>query len=361
MRFTDVDRKLPTRWDGLRKRLESRKSDFHPVTLGEYLRLSSSDREAYDNGRIAYIAGGIIVALPTITNAISAMKIAMDQNSSPGRDDHLGVIISAPGSHGKTTACMVLLEYVYNAYRAEFGDVPEGIVPGAFISVPAVATQKSLIMALADFYGLPYPDRISQPRLTRIVCEAIDQSHTQLIVLDELQNIAGKGPHKSESLATLKQLSNQLAATFVYSGVDLLGSNMLDGTAGQQLTRRAALVKVTTFENTSIDGRRAWKSLIGALGRDMPLFATEPSELVAMSDLLYERTGGNIGSLRNLLSQAAITVIERGKPEQERIDQELIHQAVLDAAAEEELEFSEWAPLPGFSGRRRRQIEDEVL
>jgi hypothetical protein len=72
-----------------------------------------------------------------------------------------------------------------------------------------------------------------------------------------------------------------------------------------------------------------------------------------MSDLLYERTGGNIGSLRNLLSQTAIKVIEDGDPIRECLDENLIHQAVLDAAAGQELEFGECAPLPGARGRRR--------
>ena len=354
MRFTDPHRKLPTRWDGLCQRMESRQYTFERIDLNDYLALGAEDRQAYDDARIDFISGGIVVGIPTIVNAIEAVKIAMDQNSSSGRDDHLGVIISAPGSHGKTTACMVLLGHVYDAYKARFGSIPSGVVPVAFISVPAVATQKSLVMALADFYGLPYPERLSQPQLARMVCEAIHQSHTQLIVLDELQNMAGIGPHKSESLATLKQFSNQVAATFVYSGVDLLGTNMLAGTAGAQLTRRASLVEVTTFEKSSAEGRHYWEAFIRSLGREMPLFATSPDNLAAMSDLLYERTGGNIGSLRNLLSQTAIKVIEGGDSMRECLDADLIHQAVLDAAAEQKLEFGDCAPLPGARGRRRR-------
>lgn len=73
-----------------------------------------------------------------------------------------------------------------------------------------------------------------------------------------------------------------------------------------------------------------------------------PGTLTAMSDYLFHRTGGMIGSLSQLIRGAAVLAIEDGS---EAITEELLEIVPIDFAAEQ----SERLTTPAKSTRRRRR------
>jgi hypothetical protein len=64
----------------------------------------------------------------------------------------------------------------------------------------------------------------------------------------------------------------------------------------------------------------------------LPLRQHRKGSLAALAGYLHDRTGGSIGSLRALLSDAAIAAIQE---ESERIDRQLLESIPTDRAATE--------------------------
>src|SRR5690625_6964137 len=104
------------------------------------------------------------------------------------------------------------------------------------------------------------------------------QSMTQVVVVDELHNLARRSSSNGESVDTLKDLSNDAPATFVYAGIKLEDSGLLAGPRGEQVARRFSPLRMALYDYTTPTARRAWRGVVMAFSKALPLFAHERSE-----------------------------------------------------------------------------------
>ena len=134
----------------------------------------------------------------------------------------------------------------------------------------------------------------------------------------------------AESSDYLKYLAERTPATMVYAGVELESAGLFSGLRGRQLAGRFTLVRATPFSYAAQEDRRTWTSLIAAFEAHLRLLNHKPGTLPRLSSHLYTRTGGNIGSLSQLVKKAAITAIQDGT---ERITKYLLETINIDIAA----------------------------
>jgi hypothetical protein len=121
-------------------------------------------------------------------------------------------------------------------------------------------------------------------------------------------------------------------ATFLYAGIDLLQSDLLSGHMGRQIKGRITIHEMRPYSNGTRVQRDAWEELILGIESLLPLGRHPEGSLASLTSYLYDRTGGSIGSLRALLSDAAIAAILDGA---EKADRKLLDTVPTDHAAEE--------------------------
>jgi type II secretory pathway predicted ATPase ExeA len=246
---------------------------------------------------------------------------------------HSGVVISRGSTLGKTTLCKrLMLEVHRDYYRQNAGIQNNNVVPVAYIEVPAASNGKNLMRAFTDFFGMTVNRAETMVGLRNRVVDMLNTVGTHLVVIDELHNLARNTQGNGESHDVLKNLHNDVPATFLYAGIDV--QNMLAGPRGQQIGGRFALLELHRYNLSRMDDKKMWQVLVNQFEASLLLRHHEKGTLVAMSDYLFERTNGSIGSLGRLLTGAAMDAITDPNIEVERIDHDLLEAQTLDLAAE---------------------------
>lgn len=303
-------------------------------TDAEYEDLSAADKAAYDRARMLYLSGGIVIDTPQVQRARRLLTQHFAENA--GRNSgHAGLMLSGDSTVGKTTTCKALMRYVHAQYSKQFPDFrAHGRVPVAYIEVPAGSTGKLLMKTFADFFGLTVRSGESMVSIRSRVVDLLNDAGTQLIVVDELHNLAGRSASNGESVDVLKLLHNDVPATFVYAGIDLIGSALLTGPRGSQIGGRFTALEMTRLNSTDAEDRATWARLVSTLEKKLPLRHHEPGTLKKLAPYLYDRTSGSIGSLSRLITGAAIETIANPGIAKEALDKDLLDTRVLDIAAE---------------------------
>jgi hypothetical protein len=247
-----------------------------------------------------------------------------------------GLIVSGAAGTGKTTAI------------TQFGKTYELIdrqrhpgtdrIPVVYVTVPPAATPRMLAVEFARFLGLPITPRANITDVIEAVCGVCLDTHTALVLVDEIHNLQLSTRNGAEVSDTLKYFSERIPATFVYSGVDVDRAGLFAGTRGQQLAGRFGLISTVAFGY-----QQEWKGLVATLEDALRLYRHRPGTLTRLDRYLHQRTGGMIGSLSHLLRGAAIEAILAGS---ERLSKQLLDGVGLDHAAHHHAVGTRCQPTP---------------
>ncbi|WP_435885445.1 ATP/GTP-binding protein [Streptomyces tauricus] len=129
----------------------------------------------------------------------------------------------------------------------------------------------------------------------------------------------------------LKDLTERIRATFVYTGIDVASTPLFFGVRGAQLAGRASLITCGPLP-TRHGQTRPFTDLITDMENALDLTQHPPGTLPRHASYLHQRTSGRIGSLARLIRQAAITASCDGA---ERITKKSLEAIQLDHLAEE--------------------------
>lgn len=343
-----------SRWDTLLPALGPDRKRFAMLPREDYDALDASGRKEFDRDRGRFMAGGMTIQTQAITDLIARFTKAdmMNDGALVGRR---GVMVSAPPSTGKSTACVSLIEYYLAQYDREHpGALADGAVPAIYASIPPTRTVKGTLQRISRFLGLPFKPSDTEADLAAMLEAVLPLVGTKLIVLDEVQMLKAEESTSRPAVNNLKDLTNYFQGTIVYSGVSLTDCGFMFGDAGLQLGRRVFAVSVPDF-TTELTAEKAaeWAKTVESFARALPLYATDPPSLRAESEWLHSFTGGTIGTLKAVLFDAAITLIQRGDPDHETITREALASAQRDYAAESGANGVQPAPLPGAAKRRK--------
>jgi len=333
--FHDLDRPPSLhRHEDLARYLASGPNRPHLVSSVELAEMSETERNTYDRQRVIYLSGGIVLNTPDLIAAQKLLVSTFAQNA--GRNSgHAGLMITGPSTIGKTTTAKALMRFVHDQYVRQVA--PSGMnnrIPVMYVEVPAGSTAKLLMRTFAEFLGLSIRSGESTGAIRARVVSALTAARTQLIVVDEVHNLAGRTAGIGESVDLLKGLHNDVPATFLYAGIDLTRGELMEGPRGRQIAGRFATLQLNPLHHGVEADRRTWGGLINAFEKELLLSEHVLGTLAREARYLWERTGGSIGSLGRLLTGAAIEAITNPNL-RETINRELLEGGRIDHHAED--------------------------
>lgn len=307
----------------------------------------------YDQQRLDYLSGGIVLHTQAVLGAKLQLTRAFQENRARN-SGHAGVMLSGESTVGKTTTAKRVMRWVLGEYAKQVPDWRSyEQVPVMYVEVPWDSSGKALLQDMAAFFGLSVSRRDTSADLRNKVVGAIRRARTQLIVVDELQNLAASNKAGlGETVDLLKGLHNDVSSTFMYCGVDLLRSSLMNGARGQQLKNRFSVVELSAYKWSNPDHRRQWKRLVRGFEENLLLRDHKVGTLDAELQYLWERTGGSIGSVGKRLTGTTIELINEGA-ELETLDRARLDAYKLDINAENHYE----KVRERLTGRRKSATE----
>ena len=308
-------------------------------SMTEWESWSEAERMRYNRTRYVYHGGFAPIATPDLQDFHNQMLLQLRNNLDSGDGACPGGLLDGLGTLGKTTILNQLGKRFEQEFNSTFPAEDPGqqhlVIPVAIVTMTSAATPKDLSLSLARFYDVPLPKNttsITNSDITAAVIEAADFHHTQLIMVDEAHFIKVKTDAGELANTHFKALMNATGATFVFAGIDCKGIGLL----GEGLDDK---------RKSHIGGRLIYKA-IAPMTRDSPVWTGVLRDLESnlvlgdfpagrfteqLSDYLYMRTSGSIGSLMNLIRKAARVAVETST---ETIDEELLQGIDIDHNAE---------------------------
>ncbi|MGW7095484.1 TniB family NTP-binding protein [Streptomyces sp. NPDC054874] len=349
-RQPDTDEQAPpdsplTTKEGWRRYVEHESVPPKLLTAPEGAALSGRQRAAADDRRREYHADLPLVNTPTIRKVISTVRLLIQLNRHQV-SARRGVILSGASGTGKTTA-LTQLGRAHELATRKRHPHDRARLPVVYVTVPPAATPKMLAMEFARFFGLTFLARATHTDIVDAVCATAAHVHVDLVLVDELHNLNLGSRSGAEASDQLKYFAERLPATFAYAGIDIESQGLFAGTRGRQIAGRFVVIPAAPFSYATTGDKDAWRGLVGTLESVLRLHEHTPGTLTTMSDYLFHRTGGMIGSLSQLIRGAAVLAIEDGS---ETITEELLEIVPIDFAAEQ----SEELTAPAKATKRRR-------
>ena len=108
---------------------------------------------------------------------------------------------------------------------------------------------------------------------------------------------------------------------------------MFAGMRGRQIAGRFISLATSAFGYATEAEKQDWANLVAPIEASLRLHRHKPGTLLHQAAYLHQRTGGMIGSLDQLIHEAANEAISDGT---EKITRKHLDAIVLDTAAEEQ-------------------------
>ena len=333
---------MPVSGDGLRHPLATREgwavfvSRSRPepprlLSAGDLERLDAAEREIYDDARMDYHSELVLVATPDIRKITTtgAKLIVNNRGKQLGRR---GLIVSGPSGTGKSIS-ITQLGRIHQVETERRSPGSTGRVPVVYIIVPPAATPKMLAIEIAAFLGLPVSSHDSQHAITQAVAGVLRKVGCSLILVDEVHRLDLRTRAGAAASDQLKYFFDSIGATFVYAGLDLAENGMFAGMRGRQIAGRFITVTTSAFGYATSGEQTDWARLVATIEESLRLHRHKPGTLLGLASYLHQRTGGMIGSLDQLIHEAANDAIADGT---EKITRKHLDAVILDTAAEEQ-------------------------
>ncbi|WP_214367034.1 ATP-binding protein [Pseudonocardia sp. H11422] len=293
------------------------------------LALPARRRADLDDARRDYHGELPMVSTPTIRQVLTTGRLLIQLNRRQ-ISARRGLILSGASGTGKTTALTQLGRTHDRAVRKRHpGQAGRHRLPVVYVTVPPAATPRMLAVEFARFFGLDFGRRANLPDIVNAVCSVAARTHVELVLVDELHNLDLTTRSGAEVSDQLKYFAERLPATFAYAGIEVEVQGLFAGVRGRQIAGRFTLVNSAAFPYGTDEQRTDWRSLVATMESMLRLHKHEPGTLVEQADYLYQRTGGMIGSLSQLIRGAAVLAVG----EDEQITRDLLDLVPVDYAA----------------------------
>ncbi|MEV5981425.1 TniB family NTP-binding protein [Streptomyces sp. NPDC052114] len=287
----------------------------------------------------------------------------VDSNQQDGDKAKGAVALDAFPGLGKTTAVLAFAREFHRreiTERGAFTAQGHERWPVCRVGLTGNTGMKDLNRSMLEFFGHPGRHTSTAAQLGMQALDCMLLCEVRLLILDDLHFLKWRKTSGIEVSNHLKWIANEFPVTLLKVGVGLADKGLFsEGERGgdsalAQTGRRTTRLDMPPFTIDAEPGRRHWRQLLLALEQRIVLADAYPGMLAdALSDYLFARSTGHIGSLMTLVNRACQRAVRTGA---ERLTQGLLDQVRNDEAAEHARAELEHALHSGKASSRPRAM-----
>ncbi|MCM6772416.1 TniB family NTP-binding protein [Nocardia sp. CDC159] len=306
--------------------------DGAPMPMRNLRKLSAEQRAVYDTTRRLYIDDERVYQTANIAAIEKQTRRMLDRSRSKTSVVRRGLRISGPSTTGKSTAIIHVGKRLERSLRKRCDrEHDRSFVPIAYITISDINNANKLWFAFAQFYGIELPKRGTIEERMYIISALMRDLGTRFVLVDEVHHLDLRKSQGAETANALKRLAEHTDTSMIYSGIDLDTAPLFTGRAGEQWRKRTIPYDMQACSLDAPTRRAEWIQLVKSFAGDLPLCDYRPEDLTPLAEYLFHRTGGMVGSLRQLLTDAACEAIDTGT---EKITRTLLDGVSLDQDAD---------------------------
>lgn len=321
------------------------------LTRRELANLSEDAARAYNRQRSQWHANLGPIKTPQLAALHEDLWDIIDSNAQFGDRAKGSVAIDAFPGLGKTTAIHAFLRQYHQREIEDLGPVTESGAerwPVCFVGLTGNTGIKEFNRSILEFFAHPGTNRGTAADYSRRALDCVLSCETRVLIVDDLHFLQGRNSSDIAISNHFKYIANEFPVTTVFVGAGLKDRGLFS--EGQdynnavlaQTGRRTTCLDLEPFMVTDQAGRAQWQQLLTAIEQRIVLTETYPGMLAdELSDYLYARSTGHIGSLMSLINRGCQRAVRSGT---EKLTVGLLNKIKNDVASE----------------RARRQLEAAI-
>ncbi|RIS88675.1 AAA family ATPase [Mycobacteroides abscessus] len=326
-----------------------------PLTRKE---LEDLDEEAYDDynrQRREWHANLGPIKTPQLAALHEDLWDIVDSNLQDGDKAKGAVEIDAFPGLGKTTS---VLDFAKKFHRREIKEQGTQTSAGherwpvCRVGLTGNTGMVEFNKAMLAFYAHPGTSRGKAADYAYRALDNVLSCETKLLVVDDLHFLRWRNTVGVEISNHFKYIANEFPVTLIFVGVGLAARGLFseghsyEDAVIAQTGRRTTKLDVRPFGIDTDEGKREWRQLLLALEKRIVLADKHPGMLADdLSDYLFARSTGHIGSLMTLINRGCQRAVRTGA---ELLSRELMDLVKNDEASEKARQELEMA----FEARR---------
>jgi hypothetical protein len=302
--------------------------------------LGEDARKDYNQQRRIWHANLGPIKTPQLVALHEDLWDIVDSNAQDGDKAKGAIAIDAFPGLGKTTAVLAFAKQFHQReITAEGTDTGHGHErwPVCRVGLTGNTGMRDFNRAMLEFFAHPGTKRGTAAEFAHRALDCFLTCQVRLLIVDDLHFLRWRAIPGVEVSNHFKYIANEFPVTLLFVGVGLAerglfseGSSYSDAVLAQT-GRRTTALDMCPFTINTEHGRQEWRQMLRAIEHRMVLAASHPGMLTDLSDYLFARSTGHIGSLMTLINRGCQRAVRTGT---EYLDQALLDGVKNDAASE---------------------------
>ena len=205
---------VPDSLVGWREFVNRRNIEPEHLTLKQIKALSPAKKEQYDRERFAWLGADIVLEIPDTEALTHQTRVLMARSSAPPATARRGLVISGSAGRGKSAAALLIGRRHERTMRAELGRYDDSFAPVVHTVVPPGTTPKMMMLAFANFLGLPVPNRATARDLIEQVVGVMRSLSVSPVLADEVHNLKTNHQAGSDAASALTRPPAEAEAVY---------------------------------------------------------------------------------------------------------------------------------------------------
>jgi hypothetical protein len=338
----NLDNLSLARKEGWRDFVEApRRERPESLTVRQIRRLNEPARAIYNTRRRTWHANMGTIKTPELIALHEQLEVILDSNVQDGDKAKGAIAVDGNPYVGKTTASLASAKLFHQREIAAHGPYTRAgheRWPVCRIGLQGNTSLKDFNRALCDFFAHPGAVRGSASQFANRALDLMLSCEVRLLIIDDLHFLHWQHRGGVEIGNQFKYVANDFPVTLLLIGVglkarDVLGEGDIDkDTIFTQTPRHTTILEMQPFSISTERARRQWRDILVAIERRIILGRKQTGMLAdELSDYLFARSGGYIGSLMTLINRGCTRAIRTGA---ETLDKPLLDHITIDSAAE---------------------------
>lgn len=264
-----------------------------------------------------------------------------DSNDQDGDKVKGGIALDAFPGLGKTTAVLAFARKLHRLIIKEEGkytDDGHERWPVCRVGLTSNTGMRDFNRAILEYFSHPGRHRGTTAEFGYRALDSVLSAETKLLIVDDLHFLKWRNKSGIEVSNHFKYIANEFPVTLLMVGVGLENRGLFSEGASYedavlaQTGRRTTRLGMGPFDIRTEKGRCGWRDTLLAIEERVVLSDGRPGMIAdELSDYLFARSTGHIGSLMTLVNRGCQRAVRTGV---ERLDTQLLDRVKNDAASE---------------------------